>query len=150
MGVQITERHKINWQTKSLSKTHGAPEWIRTTGLRFRKPTALTRWSRFSIIRLGKNCGLGRVRSSFDPHSGASCTSEKGLSMTTDKAARVEHHTDRILRASGSGLRNYTMALTRRAILSATTELYEEAYRAGAKRGAEIARLSPQTVEAGA
>ena len=66
---------------------------------------------------------------------------------TNDIAARVAHHTDRILRASGSGLRHYTMYTPRRAILTATLELYEEAYRAGAKRGAEIARLSPQPTE---
>jgi len=36
------------------------------------------------------------------------------------------------LRAAGSGLRHYTMAATRRAILSAVMDCYEEAYRAGA------------------
>jgi len=46
-------------------------------------------------------------------------------------SARVEHHADAILRAAGSGLRHYTMAATRRAILSATMDAYEEAYRAG-------------------
>ena len=61
-----------------------------------------------------------------------------------DIAARVEHHTDRILRASGSGLRNYTMHLTRRAILTATMDLYEEAYRAGVIDN-EITHLSSQT-----
>lgn len=49
-------------------------------------------------------------------------------------AARVEHHADAILRAAGSGLRHYSMDGTRRAILSATMDCYEEAYRAGADR----------------
>jgi len=46
--------------------------------------------------------------------------------------ARVEHHADAILRAAGSGLRHYSMDGTRRAILSAVMDCYEEAYRAGA------------------
>ena len=49
----------------------------------------------------------------------------------TDIAAVVEKHADLILRASGSGLRNYTMKSTRDAILSAVIVCYEEAYRAG-------------------
>lgn len=48
-------------------------------------------------------------------------------------AATIEQHADLILRASGSGLRNYTMQRTRAAILMAVADLYEEAYRAGAK-----------------
>ena len=52
--------------------------------------------------------------------------------------ARVEHHADAILRASGSSLRNYTMDGTRRAILSAVMDCYEEAYRAGAARAAQV------------
>lgn len=55
-------------------------------------------------------------------------------SPDTTIAARVEHHADAILRASGSSLRNYTMDGTRRAILSAVMDCYEEAYRAGADR----------------
>jgi len=47
-------------------------------------------------------------------------------------AAAIERHADLILRASGSGLRNYTMHKTRAAILMAVADLYEEAYRAGA------------------
>lgn len=47
-------------------------------------------------------------------------------------AARVEHHADAILRAAGSGLRHYSMDATRRAILSAAMDAYEEAYRSGA------------------
>ena len=43
-------------------------------------------------------------------------------------AARVQHHADAILRASGSALRHYTMDGTRRAILSAVMDCYEEAY----------------------
>lgn len=46
--------------------------------------------------------------------------------------ARVEHHADAILRAAGSGLRHYSMDGTRRAILSAVMDCYEESYRAGA------------------
>ena len=45
---------------------------------------------------------------------------------------------DAILRASGSSLRNYTMDRTRRAILSAVMDCYEEAYRAGAARAAQV------------
>lgn len=48
-------------------------------------------------------------------------------------AAEIERHADLILRASGSGLRHYTMPATRNAILSAVIDCYEEAYRAGAK-----------------
>lgn len=48
-------------------------------------------------------------------------------------AAAVERHADLILRASGSSLRHYTMPGTRRAILSAVLDCYEEAYRAGAE-----------------
>lgn len=51
---------------------------------------------------------------------------------------RVTHHADAILRASGSSLRNYTMDGTRRAILSAVMDCYEEAYRAGAARAAQV------------
>lgn len=62
---------------------------------------------------------------------------------STDIAARVEHHADLILRAAGSGLRHYSMDGTRRAILGAALDLYEEAYRAGsAFTLAEIERLS--------
>lgn len=50
-----------------------------------------------------------------------------------DIAAAVEKHADMILRASGSGLRHYTMKSTRDAILSAVIDCYEEAYRAGAE-----------------
>ncbi|WP_374413313.1 hypothetical protein [Novosphingobium colocasiae] len=55
-----------------------------------------------------------------------------------DIAARVTHHTDAILRAAGSGLRHYTSPHTRRTILSAAMDMYEEAYRAGAAKRAEI------------
>ena len=51
---------------------------------------------------------------------------------------RVTHHADAILRAAGSSLRNYTMDRTRRAILSAVMDCYEEAYRAGAARAAQV------------
>ena len=44
--------------------------------------------------------------------------------------ARVEHHADAILRLCGV----YAMDGTRRAILSAVMDCYEEAYRAGADR----------------
>lgn len=59
---------------------------------------------------------------------------------TPDIADRVEHHADAILRASGSGLRHYTMPTNRRAILSAMLDAYEEAYRAGAARALEFAK----------
>lgn len=55
-----------------------------------------------------------------------------------DIAERCLHHADMILRASGSGLRHYTMAATRNAILSAMIDAYEEAYRAGAKRAEDF------------
>lgn len=48
-------------------------------------------------------------------------------------AEAVERHADLILKAAGSGLRHYTTPKTRDAILSATLDIYEEAYRAGAK-----------------
>lgn len=53
---------------------------------------------------------------------------------------RVTHHADAILRAAGSSLRNYTMDRTRRAILSAVMDCYEEAYRAGAARAGEVGK----------
>jgi hypothetical protein len=49
-------------------------------------------------------------------------------------------HADSILRTSGSGLSNYTMDGTRRAILSAVLDCIEEAYRAGADRAVEVMR----------
>lgn len=49
-----------------------------------------------------------------------------------DIADAALRHADFILRASGSGLRRYTMDRTRKAILSATLDCIEEAYRAGA------------------
>lgn len=55
-------------------------------------------------------------------------------------ATAVERHADLILRASGSALRYYTMPSTRRAILSAVMDCYEEAYRAGAA----FATLNPE------
>lgn len=47
-------------------------------------------------------------------------------------AADIERHADLILKASGSGLRHYTMPSTRGAILMAVADCYEQAYRAGA------------------
>lgn len=52
--------------------------------------------------------------------------------MSDRIAAAAERHAEAILRASGSSLRNYTMPTTRRAILSAVLDCYEEAYREGA------------------
>lgn len=67
------------------------------------------------------------------PPSGGSETEGKMMSDQSDVMAdTVKSHADLILRASGSGLRNYTMVSTRNAILSAVMDLYEEAYRAGA------------------
>jgi hypothetical protein len=54
----------------------------------------------------------------------------------TTLADRIEYHADAILRASGSGLRNYSMDKTRKAILSAMCDAYEEAM----KRGAMVAQ----------
>ena len=64
--------------------------------------------------------------------SGTGCSDDSDGSEVGTLAARVEHHADAILRAAGSGLRHYSMAATRRAILSAALDAYEEAYRAGA------------------
>ena len=52
--------------------------------------------------------------------------------MSDRIAAAAERHAEAILRASGSSLRNYTMPATRRAILAAVLDCYEEAYRDGA------------------
>ncbi len=53
--------------------------------------------------------------------------------MNGDEIAQaVERHADLILKASGSGLRNYTMPSSRKAILAAVLDCFEEAYRAGA------------------
>lgn len=49
-----------------------------------------------------------------------------------DIADAALRHADLILRASGSGLRHFTIDRTRKAILSATLDCIEEAYRAGA------------------
>lgn len=52
--------------------------------------------------------------------------------MTTDpksiaeREAIVEHHADRILRASGSALHYYTMPSTRKAIMDAVREAMSE------------------------
>lgn len=54
-------------------------------------------------------------------------------------AAAVERHAETILRASGSNLRNYTVPATRKAILAAVLDCYEEAYRDGAAFGAAYA-----------
>ena len=62
------------------------------------------------------------------------------MTTTSDRiAAAVERHADAILRASGSGLRNYEMPANRKAILSAVLACYEEAYRDGAAFGAAYA-----------
>lgn len=56
----------------------------------------------------------------------------------TDKlAARVEHHADAILRASGSALRNYSMAATRAAIFAAVMDAM--------RTGAELSTLTKDT-----
>ena len=54
------------------------------------------------------------------------------MSGEVDIAERCKHHADQILRAAGSGLRHYTMKSTRDAILMASVDAWEEAYRAGA------------------
>lgn len=58
--------------------------------------------------------------------------------MSADIAERVTHHADTILKAAGSGLRHYSMDRTRRAILSAAMDAWEEAYRAGAESATEV------------
>lgn len=59
---------------------------------------------------------------------------EGGVSEQSDMIAEaVERHADLILKASGSALRNYTLPKNRKAILAAVLDLYEEAYRTGAK-----------------
>lgn len=60
-----------------------------------------------------------------------------------DIAARVERHADDILRAAGSGLKHYT-EYSRRRILAAMLDAYEEAYRAGAARALELAKGANQ------
>ena len=67
------------------------------------------------------------VKTAFNPGNGIA-------SEFQTLPARVEHHADAILRAAGSGLRHYSMDGTRRAILSAVMDCFEEAYRAGANR----------------
>lgn len=62
---------------------------------------------------------------------------------TNDLAARVERHAEDIMRAAGSSLRHYE-AYSRRRILSAMMDAYEEAYRAGA----DFAREADQIVRA--
>jgi hypothetical protein len=60
--------------------------------------------------------------------------------MTYNIETAALRHADSILRASGSGLSNYTMDGTRKAILSAVLDCFEEAYRAGADRAVEVMR----------
>ena len=49
-----------------------------------------------------------------------------------DIAEAARRHADLILRASGSGLHNYSMDATRAAILSAVLDCYQEGFRKGA------------------
>lgn len=46
--------------------------------------------------------------------------------------AAVRDHAERIMRAAGSSLGNYTLNGSRERILAAVIDCYEEAYRAGA------------------
>lgn len=63
------------------------------------------------------------------------------MSEYSDKIADAcERHADLILRASGSGLRHYTVQKTRNAILSAVIDHHEEAYRLGAAFADERAK----------
>lgn len=57
-----------------------------------------------------------------------------------DFAERAKTYADKILRASGSGLHNYSMARTRTAILLAALDGYEEAFHAGAAYATEKLR----------
>ena len=56
-----------------------------------------------------------------------------GVADDFDLAAEVTNHADKVLKASGSALKHYTMASAKRAILSAMMDAMEAAYRAGAK-----------------
>jgi len=55
-----------------------------------------------------------------------------GATPSDAMAEAVRRHADLILKASGSGLRHYSMEKTRAAILMAVMDCYGEAYRAGA------------------
>lgn len=71
--------------------------------------------------------------------------SARASELTSDMmASSIERHADLILRASGSGLRHYTMQKTRAAILMAVADCYEEAYRAGAKFADERAKAGAE------
>jgi len=56
-----------------------------------------------------------------------------GVADDFDLAAEVTNHADKVLKASGSALKHYTMPSAKRAILSAMMDAMEAAYRAGAK-----------------
>jgi len=55
-----------------------------------------------------------------------------GVADDFDLAAEVTNHADKVLKASGSALKHYTMPSAKRAILSAMMDAMEAAYRAGA------------------
>jgi hypothetical protein len=81
-----------------------------------------------------QSCDNNSLDISRDPKSGTqsreSCLSTSNLlGLPID---RVHHHADAILRASGSGLRNYSMESTKLAILSASLKFAEEMVRRGA------------------
>lgn len=54
------------------------------------------------------------------------------MSGDYDIANATTEHADKVLRAAGSALKNYSVHGNRRAILSAMMDAIEEAYRAGA------------------
>lgn len=56
------------------------------------------------------------------------------MSHADNIEAAVRDHAERIMRAAGSSLGNYTLNGTRERILAAVIDCYEEAYRAGANR----------------
>lgn len=63
---------------------------------------------------------------------------DKPIITNSDKIAdAVRDHAERILRAAGSSLGNYTLNGSRERILAAVIDCYEEAYRAGADRAME-------------
>lgn len=56
------------------------------------------------------------------------------MSHADNIEAAVRDHAERIMRAAGSSLGNYTLNGSRERILAAVIDCYEEAYRAGADR----------------
>jgi len=66
------------------------------------------------------------------------------MALTTSDtiAEAAQRHADLILKASGSGLRHYSMEKTRANILKAVMDCYDEGYRAGLNSQAYAARTA--------